>query len=87
VWNTLRRIGVHGQAAQLKNCRYALWKNPKISGIVFGSELVLLISLASLSLLTVVGSLMLLALTAVGAYRFYLALMFRIKGTPDQTFE
>jgi len=25
----LRRIGVHGQAAQLKNCRYALWKNPE----------------------------------------------------------
>lgn len=28
-WNVLRRIGVHGQAAQLKNCRYALWKNPE----------------------------------------------------------
>lgn len=64
-----------------------LWKNPKLSGIVFGTELVLLISLASFSLLTVIGSLMLLALSAVGAYRFYLALMFRIKGTPDQTFE
>ena len=28
-WNVLRRIGVHGQAAALKNCRYALWKNPE----------------------------------------------------------
>jgi transposase len=29
VWNVLRRLGVHGQAAQLKGCRYALWKNPE----------------------------------------------------------
>lgn len=28
-WNTVRRLGVHGQAAALKNCRYALWKNPE----------------------------------------------------------
>ena len=27
-WNVLRKIGVAGQAAQLKGCRYALWKNP-----------------------------------------------------------
>lgn len=29
VWNLLRKIGVHGQAAALKGCRYALWKNPQ----------------------------------------------------------
>ena len=29
VWNVLRKIGVHGQAAALKGCRYALWKNPE----------------------------------------------------------
>jgi transposase len=29
VWNTLRRIGLAGRAKQLKNCRYALWKNPE----------------------------------------------------------
>ncbi len=29
VWNLLRRIDVPGQAKQLKNCRYALWKNPE----------------------------------------------------------
>lgn len=28
-WNLLRRLGVPGQAKQLKNCRYALWKNPE----------------------------------------------------------
>jgi transposase len=29
VWNVLRKIGVPAQAAQLKGCRYALWKNPQ----------------------------------------------------------
>jgi transposase len=29
VWNLLRKIGVAGQAAALKGCRYALWKNPE----------------------------------------------------------
>ncbi len=29
VWNLLRRMGLPGQAKQLKNCRYALWKNPQ----------------------------------------------------------
>ena len=28
-WNLLRQLGVHSQAAQLKGCRYALWKNPQ----------------------------------------------------------
>lgn len=29
VWNTLRRLGMGERAKQLKNCRYALWKNPE----------------------------------------------------------
>jgi transposase len=29
VWNLLRKLGVAGQAAALKGCRYALWKNPE----------------------------------------------------------
>jgi transposase len=29
VWNLLRRMDLPGQAKQLKNCRYALWKNPE----------------------------------------------------------
>jgi transposase len=29
VWNTARRSGVTGDAAELKGCRYALWKNPE----------------------------------------------------------
>ncbi len=29
VWNTLRKVGLPGQAAHLKGCRYALWKNPE----------------------------------------------------------
>lgn len=64
-----------------------LWQNPKLSGAVFGSSLVLLLSLATFTLLSVVSTLLLLALTTVGAYRFYLSLLFRIKGTYDDTFE
>jgi transposase len=29
VWNTARRSGMKGHAAELKGCRYALWKNPE----------------------------------------------------------
>ena len=29
VWNLLRRMDLRGHAKQLKNCRYALWKNPE----------------------------------------------------------
>jgi len=29
VWNVLRRMDMPGHAKQLKNCRYALWKNPE----------------------------------------------------------
>jgi transposase len=29
IWNLLRRLGLSGQAAHLKGCRYALWKNPE----------------------------------------------------------
>ena len=29
VWNTLRRMGLGDRAKHLKNCRYALWKNPE----------------------------------------------------------
>jgi len=64
-----------------------LWKNPKLTGAVFGSSFVLLLSLASFSLLTVVGTLLLTACSVIGAYRFYLALLFRIKGVKDDTFE
>jgi reticulon-1 len=64
-----------------------LWKCPKYSGAVFGSTLVVLLSLATFTLLSVVSTLLLLALTGVGAYRFYLSVLFRIKGTYDDTFD
>lgn len=64
-----------------------LWSDPKYTGAIFGSSLVLLVSLASFSLLTVISSLFLMAISAIGAYRFYLAVVFRIKGTEDKTFE
>jgi hypothetical protein len=64
-----------------------LWTNPKLTGAVFGSLFVFLLSLSLFSLLTVVSSLSLLALTVVGSYRFYLAVLFRIKGVQDPTFE
>lgn len=66
---------------------YILWKNPKTTGILFGTSLVLMICLASFSLMSVVSSLAMLTLTSVGAYRFYLAVIFRIKGTQDETFD
>jgi hypothetical protein len=28
IWNLLRKLGLPGQAAHLKGCHYALWKNP-----------------------------------------------------------
>lgn len=64
-----------------------LWKCPKYTGAVFGTSLVLLLSMASCSLLTVVSTLVLLAMTVVGAYRLYLSVLFRIKGTYDETFD
>ena len=64
-----------------------MWKDPKTTGVVFGSKLVLLVSLANCSLMTVVSSLLLLAMTVFGMYRFYLSVVFRIKGTYDETFE
>lgn len=64
-----------------------LWKNPKLTGAVFGSAFVLLISIAMFSLLIVVSALFLTAMTLIGSYRFYLALIYRIKGTYDNTFD
>lgn len=64
-----------------------LWKNPKVSGAVFGSLFTVLLSLACCSLLSVISSLLLLALTVSGSYRFYLAVVFRINGVQDPTFE
>jgi ABC-type multidrug transport system fused ATPase/permease subunit len=64
-----------------------LWKDVKLTGALFGSSFVLLISLAAFSFLTVISTLFLTALTLIGAYRFYLGLIFRIKGTQDNTFE
>lgn len=64
-----------------------LWKCPKTTGAVFSTGLVLLISLACFSFLTVVGSALLVAMSVIGAYRLYLELIFRIKGTYDDTFD
>lgn len=64
-----------------------LWKCPKYTGAVFGTSLVLLLSMSSCSLLTVFSTLILLAMTICGAYRLYLSIVFRIKGTYDETFD
>lgn len=64
-----------------------LWKCPKYTGVVFGTSFVLLLSIACCSLLTVVSSLLLLTMVVVGAYRFYLSVVYRIKGTYDETFD
>jgi len=80
--NCLSKVHIPPKVKEL-----VLWQNPKLSGAVFGSSLVLLLSLATFTLLSVVSTLLLLALTTVGAYRFYLSLLFRIKGTYDDTFD
>jgi hypothetical protein len=64
-----------------------LWKCPKYTGAVFGTSLVLLLSMACYSFMTVVSTLVLLAMSIVGSYRFYLNVVFRIKGTYDETFD
>jgi hypothetical protein len=64
-----------------------LWKCPKYTGAVFGTSLVLLLSMACYSLMTVVSTLILLSMTVIGTYRFYLNVVFRIKGTYDETFD
>lgn len=80
--NKLENLKVHPQVRDL-----LLWRDPRLTGAVFGSSFVLLLSLASFSLLTVLGTILLLASTIIGAYRLYLALLFRIKGINDNTFE
>jgi len=64
-----------------------LWTNPKLTGAVFGTAFVLLLILSIYSFLTVVSSLLMLTICAIGSYRFYLAIIFRIKGVQDQTFD
>lgn len=80
--NCLSKVQIHPKVKEL-----VLWQNPKLSGAVLGSSLVLLLSLATFTLLSVVSTLLLLALTTVGVYRFYLSLLFRIKGNYDDTFD
>lgn len=70
-----------------KVCDLLLWKCPKLTGAVFGSMFVLLLSFSLFSFLTVISALMLTALALVGAYRFYLAVVFRIKGTYDDSLD
>jgi len=78
---------------KLKECvppevvSFILWKNPKVTGIFLVSVLVLLISLASVSLMSVVSTYAMLALSISGSYLLYVAVLFRIKGTHDETFE
>ena len=39
VWNDARRSGMAGHAAELKGCRYALWKNPEDLTVRQGAKL------------------------------------------------
>jgi len=64
-----------------------LWRDPRYTGAIFSSVLVLLVSLASFSLITVVSTFLLLALIVVGSYRLYAAVIYRIKGSYDDTLD
>jgi len=59
------------------------WENPIVSGAVFGSVLVTLVSLCYYSLIYVVSNLSLLLLFAVGAIKLYTKIMVMLgKATP-----
>lgn len=64
-----------------------LWRDPKLSGAVLTASLVLLIFVATFSLLALAGSSLLLAMSAIGGFRLYLAILSRFKGQTDDTFK
>lgn len=59
------------------------WKDPKISGAILAVLFISLISIATFSLLSIFGFLLLATMTVIGGYRLYVAILFRIKGQSD----
>ena len=63
------------------------WKDPKISGAILTFITVSLISVASFSLLSIIGFILLAGMTLVGGYRLYLTIMNKVKGQSDDSFK
>lgn len=59
------------------------WRDPRDSGIVFGSVLVVLIALRYLSVISVIGNLALALVTATMAFRIYKCVLAAINKTQD----
>ncbi|CAK9134806.1 unnamed protein product, partial [Ilex paraguariensis] len=62
---------------------YIYWRDPKLSGIIFGSGLVLLLSLAYFSLISVVANAGLAILTCAIVFRIYKDIMQAVQKTPQ----
>ena len=58
-----------------------LWRDAKLSGIIFGSSLVVLLSLAMFSIISVISYLSLAVLTMTASFRIYYHIMAAIKKT------
>lgn len=62
---------------------YIYWRDPKLSGIIFGSGLVLLLSLAYFSLISVIANAGLAILTCAIVFRIYKDIMQAVQKTPQ----
>ena len=59
------------------------WRDPKKSGIVFGGIMVVLLSLAFFSFISVIANLSLIALAAAFGFRVYKTVLQAIQKTSD----
>lgn len=58
-----------------------LWRDAKMTGIIFGTSLVVLLSLAMFSIISVFSYLSLAVLTMTASFRIYYHVMAAVKGT------
>ena len=61
------------------------WRNPLETGVVFGSVLVLLVSVKYVSLISVVGNLLLALVTSTVAFRIYKSVLTAINKSQDKS--
>ena len=61
------------------------WRNPLETGVVFGSVLVLLVSVKYVSLISVVGNLLLALVTSTVAFRIYKSVLTAVNKSQDKS--
>ncbi len=59
------------------------WKNPRDSGIIFGSVLVILLAVRYVSIISVIANLSLAAITSTMAFRIYKSVLSAVNKTQD----